>query len=94
MKGSKSGINLKVGKINHNSANDYCPISLSSFLLKRKSNTELISFTRKRKIPTPSLLDGINLEFPKEVKYLSDIIDSKLFWKRNAQRRLLGKNGV
>lgn len=52
--------------------------------------TELVLFTRKRKIPNFTLpkLDGTTIVLSSEAKYLGVILDSKLTWKRNVEERM------
>ncbi|XP_073841439.1 uncharacterized protein [Musca autumnalis] len=53
------------------------------------SKTELVFFTRKRKIDTFTLppLNGVTLELSLEAKYLGIILDHQLSWKRNVEER-------
>ncbi|XP_070075512.1 uncharacterized protein [Drosophila takahashii] len=53
------------------------------------SETELMLFTRRTKIPTYSKpkIDGIELELSDKAKYLGVILDPKLSWKLNITER-------
>lgn len=54
------------------------------------AKTELVLFTKKRKIQdfTPPKMDGQELTLSSEAKYLGTILDSKLSWKRNTEERM------
>ncbi|XP_073821296.1 uncharacterized protein [Musca autumnalis] len=58
-------------------------------LMVNPSKTELVLFTRKRKIYAITLptLNGVTLELSLEAKYLGIILDHQLSWKRNVEER-------
>ena len=64
--------------------------SIYIYKYTNSNKTDLVLFSRKYKIKTFRLLrlDGIELSLFSEIEYLGVVLDSKLNWKRNTEKRM------